>query len=53
MYKSVKVTFTTWQALTRLTAITGESRAHIIERLAKAEEDRVRKGMVSSQGIEP
>jgi len=43
VYKSIKVTFATWQALTRLTALTGESRMYIIERLVKAEEDRTKK----------
>jgi hypothetical protein len=41
MYKSLKVSFTTWQALTRIAAATGEPRAHIIERLARDEEQRI------------
>lgn len=43
VYKSIKVTFATWQALTRLTAVTGESRMSIIERLVKTEEERTKK----------
>lgn len=36
-YKSLKVTFATWQALTKLTAQTGETRTRIIERLVNQE----------------
>jgi hypothetical protein len=43
MYKSLKVTFATWQALTRIASITGEARSQIIERLARAEEERLKK----------
>jgi hypothetical protein len=42
MYKSLKVTFETWQALTRLAAMTGEPRTRLIERLAREEEERLR-----------
>lgn len=41
IYKSLKVTFTTWQALTRIAAITGEVRGQIVERLARQEEARL------------
>lgn len=43
MYKSLKVTFATWQAITRIAAITGEARSRIVDRLVKAEEDRLQK----------
>lgn len=43
MYKSLKVTFATWQALTRITAKTGEPRTQLIERLARDEENRLKK----------
>ncbi len=32
-YKSLKVTFETWQRLTQLSSITGEPRTKLIERL--------------------
>jgi macrodomain Ter protein organizer (MatP/YcbG family) len=41
MYKSLKVSFATWQALTRISAATGEPRSQIIDRLAQDEEQRV------------
>ena len=41
MYKSLKVSFATWQALTRISAMTGEPRSQIVERLAQAEEQRI------------
>jgi macrodomain Ter protein organizer (MatP/YcbG family) len=40
-YKSLKVTFATWQAITRISAETGETRAQIIERLAQEELERI------------
>jgi hypothetical protein len=40
MYKSLRVTFETWQAITRLCAQTGEPRTKLIERLVKAEEEK-------------
>lgn len=41
MYKSLRVTFETWQAITRISAKTGEPRTRLIERLVKAEEARL------------
>lgn len=43
MYKSLKVTFETWQELTRLSAETGEPRTKLIERLAREERERRKK----------
>lgn len=43
-YKSLKVTFATWQALTRIAAETGEAKMQIVERLAQQEEDRLLRG---------
>lgn len=43
-YKSLKVTFATWQALTRIAAATGEPRTQLIERLAREEEERIQRG---------
>ncbi len=34
-YKSLKVTYQTWQALTRLSSMTGEPRTRLLERLIK------------------
>lgn len=39
-YKSLKVPFATWQALTRIASKTGEPRSQIVERLARDEEAR-------------
>lgn len=44
IYKSLKVTYATWQALTRLSAETGEPRTQLIERLVKEETERRKKG---------
>lgn len=41
IYKSLKVTLETWQAATRVTALTGEPRTKLVERLIKAEEQRL------------
>lgn len=40
IYKSLKITFATWQALARIAAQTGETRTRIVDRLVRAEEDR-------------
>ena len=42
-YKSLKITLETWKAITRIAAHTGEPRTRIIERLVKAEEERLKK----------
>ena len=41
-YKSIKVSFETWQTLTRISARTGEPRTQIMERLARAEEQELK-----------
>jgi len=41
-YKSLKVTFETWQLITRLSAQTGEPRTRLIERVMKAEEEKLK-----------
>jgi macrodomain Ter protein organizer (MatP/YcbG family) len=53
MYKSLKVSFTTWQALTRISARTGEPKSRILERLANEEEDRLKKRAEPLVGLEP
>lgn len=40
-YKSVKLLFGTWQALTRICAATGEPRTRALERIVKTEEARM------------
>lgn len=51
VYKSIKVSFETWQALTRISARTGEPRTEIIGRLAKAEEDTVKGSQEASTDL--
>lgn len=41
-YKSLKVAYATWQAITRISATTGEPRTQIIDRLVASEEDRLK-----------
>ena len=50
VYKSLKVAFATWQAITRICAATGEPRTQVVDRLVKAEEDRLRKKDVVPPG---
>lgn len=38
MYKSLRVTLETWQAITRISAMTGEPRTKLIARLVEVEE---------------
>jgi hypothetical protein len=42
MYKSLRVTLETWQAITRLCAQTGEPRTKLIARLVNAEEEKTK-----------
>ena len=42
IYKSLKVTLAIWQAITRIKAQTGEPHTRLIERLIRAEEDRLK-----------
>lgn len=51
VYKSIKVTFETWQALTRISAATGETRTDIMGRLARAEEQVVKGSQQASEGL--
>jgi hypothetical protein len=41
-YKSIKVSFKTWQTLTRISAATGEPRTEIVNRLASVEEEALK-----------
>lgn len=52
VYKSIKITFATWQVLTRISAATGETRSTIVERLARLELERLQRSIVEniSQG---
>lgn len=49
VYKSLKVAFATWQAITRISAVTGEPRTHVIDRLVNAEEERIRNASIRSK----
>ena len=42
IYKSLKVTYATWQAITRLAAETGEPRTQLIDRLVQEELKRIK-----------